>query len=251
MTGNVALINPAVQPGFVETESARAMLRSLRRARAKGTITMIIGQPGTGKTKTMFHFRQSEAPESIPLIAAAGEGGVWSLACQLYERLDLGIPNHRNLAQARTEIAEAIGPDGFLMIDEAQYLIRYNERGKNNYEAFEWLRMVQEEGCFGLAWLGDTTLDHVLSRYPQLKRRTHPRVRLSATTENDVRAFCAARGVTDTHIVRQLVQCAKRFGGMGALAEILDYAKDFSETGIPDQSDYADAITFFSKGTEK
>lgn len=252
MTGNVTMIKtggpPARTGGFIETESAKAMLTAMRRVRAMGKLTMIIAAPGTGKTAAKFHFRHTEAPETILLDIAPGEGGIWGLVCALYRRLELGDPDQRRLPEARHCIAEAIGPDGFLMIDEAQYLIKVNDKGKDNYEAFEWLRMVKEEGGFGVVLIGDTTLDQVLNRYPQLKRRTHPRVRISGSTERDVKAFCADRGLSDESAVKGLCRCAKHYGGLGAVTEVFEMAQDMSTDDAPTLDDFLAAIQMFERG---
>lgn len=252
MTDNVQAIKP-VSPkmggGFVETESSAAMMRALRRARAQLKITMIAGAPGVGKTETLFRFRQ-ETPDAVFHTATAEEGGARNLALALCKSLDLPRPNLRDLAQTRQEIAEAIDGEGFLMIDEAQYLCQRNHRGSDNWEALEWLRRMAEDGSFALVICGDLRLLDALRNAPQLARRTHPRVVLSCSTPNDVRTFCNGRGFTDPKEIGRLSRLAKRYGGIGDVAEVLTTASAMSGGCVPNASDVRAAIEFlgFKRG---
>jgi len=38
-----------------------------------------------------------------------------------------------------------------LVVDEAQGLVKINAKGKNDWQAFEWLRSLAEGGEFGIA----------------------------------------------------------------------------------------------------
>lgn len=171
MTGDTELINPAKplrDQGFVETKSASAMLLALRRARAKAKITMISGAPGIGKSATIQHFKRTYAQDAIIFQATAAEGGAWNLACALFSIVGLGIPNARDLPRARENLADAIGQSGFLIIDEAQYLVQRNPRGRDHPDCLEWVRSMSENGGFGLPFVGDLKLDEIILDLPQL-----------------------------------------------------------------------------------
>lgn len=120
--------------GFVMTETAQDMLRSLQLVKSLGgdAITMIAAVPGTGKTQALWHFRRDVMPRAIFHTAVAGEGTPWGVACQLMELLEIGVPNSRDLLGSRRSIAEGIGAEGMLMVDEAQHLVQRNPRGKDN-----------------------------------------------------------------------------------------------------------------------
>ncbi|MBP0481486.1 ATP-binding protein [Sagittula salina] len=129
---------------FVETKTSRKMLLSLRSVRAACGITMIIASSGVGKTKTEFLFRDMEAPRASFLDVGTDQADQWGIACALCARLGLEEPNARTLAASRHRIAEEVGPDGILMLDEAQNLIRDGEgRGQDDTRTFEWLHMMQ------------------------------------------------------------------------------------------------------------
>lgn len=250
MTAVVTSIKPDAPPtraGFVETESAQAMLRALRRARTKGRITVISGGSGVGKSKMAWHFKNIEAPTAILVEATAGEGGILNLARQLCDVCDLKKPDHNDLAGARLDIAEHLA-GGFIFIEKAQYLVRANHRGKDDIECFEWARSLSELGCIGLAFVGDLRLDAIIHELPQLKRRSHPRVTIPYATENDVSAFVRARGVTDAATLRDLARLAKRGGGLGEVADILETAQDMADGAVPTATDIELAIKFTSEG---
>ncbi|MFZ7089843.1 AAA family ATPase [Primorskyibacter sp. 2E233] len=177
MTGNVTQIKreePVRLPHFVETPSSRAMLLALRRARARSRLTMIIGGSGVGKSRTMWKFK-TEARDTLVSEARAQEGGAWNLAYRLCELLDMPEPNSRNMPKTGHEIAEEIGPGGFVIIDEAQYLVQENARGPDNWGAVEWFRGVAEAGHFGAAFIGDKRLANSFKDAAQLPRRTGAR----------------------------------------------------------------------------
>lgn len=131
-----------------------------------------------------------------------------------------------------------------MAIDEAQYLVQKNPRGPDNWDALEWARELAEEGYFGLAFVGDLKLLDGLSDAPQLRRRTHPRVTLNHSTEEDISAFCQARGLTDRVIVQKLAKVAKRYGGLGDVSEVLTCARDMSNGAMPNSNDFLAAIEY-------
>ncbi|TCO73061.1 AAA family ATPase [Rhodovulum euryhalinum] len=253
MTANVHMIKPEAPPvqwGFIETRSAQAMALALRRARAKGKIVAISAASGVGKTATVFHLKQ-DAPGTLVFTAKSGEGGVWNLACGLCNLLGLEPPNGRDLAAARAEIADKIGPDGFLVIDEAQYLIKRNPRGPDDRDALEWARQLAEEGFFALALVGDLRLDKAINDLPQLKRRTHPRVTISHATEADVDLYCRARGLHDDATIRKLADIARRNGGLGDVEDIFATARDLGKTGVPTVEDILAALEYLEFTTRR
>ncbi len=247
MTGNVQPIKPEAPPartGFVETPSAKAMLIALRRARARSRLTMIAGAPGVGKTETLWTFK-NEAPDAIITTTICQEGGAWNLCRSLCKILDLPAnPNPRDMPGTRAIIAEAIGESGFVVVDEAQHLVQANPRGPDNWGALEWARGLAEGGMFGLAFVGDMKLLNGLNDAPQLRRRTHPRVVLPHASEEDVAAFCRARGVTDAKTIYKLARVAKRFGGLGDVSEALITAREMTGGATPSLDDIGAALEF-------
>lgn len=149
--------------GFVMTESAQEMLRSLQLVRAAGNaITLIAAAPGTGKTEVLKHFtieqnREAKKGKSgwvdnvVHLhTAVAGEGSPWGLACQLMQAWNQGPPNGRRLMETRQRIGECVGRGGLLLLDEAQYLVQRNPRGKICGIPLNGSELWQTKGVFPL-----------------------------------------------------------------------------------------------------
>lgn len=212
--------------GFVMTESAQDMLRSLQLVRAAGNaITLIAAAPGTGKTEVLKHFAASQNAQKIDLdgnlkwdevflhTAVAGEGTPWGLACQLMQIWNLGEPNSRRLIETRQQIGRSVGKGGLLMIDEAQYLVQRNSRGKDTWDLLEWLRAMAEEGQFSVAYCGDLALLDTATHLPQLWRRMRRRVVIKHVTKQDVAALATHRGIAEPSLVELLFRVARRGGG--------------------------------------
>ncbi len=210
------------------TESAQDILRSaqLVSATPSGGITLIAAAPGTGKTQTLMHFMHGFEGEALWHTAVKGEDDTpWGVAVQLMEKLELGRPNNRNLRGSRNQIAEAIGVDGLIIVDEAQNLIRQNLRGGTEWGGFEWLRALSEEGCFSVIFSGDLALLEIQQRLPQLWRRMRRRVIIKAVSKGDVEALTAWRGLDDARINEALYQVARRGGGLGDVDSAISHTR--------------------------
>lgn len=251
MTGNVTLFKPEappVRPGHVETETTRAIHRALRRAQLKEKMTLVAGAPGIGKTEALWSYFNQQRDTCFFYKATSGEGGVYNLACGLCEMLEIPRPKCTDLAASRRRLAERIGVSSLLIIDEAQYLVQRNLKRRDNPEALDWIRGVAEDGCFGVALVGDLSLRDAVKEMPQLDRRTHPRVVVEYVPQEDVEALCNAHGLTNAKIVEALARKARRLGGLGYVSEVLSDARDMSDTGTPKAEDYLFAMKLFEEG---
>ncbi len=211
-------------------------------------MTLIAGAPGIGKTEALWQYFNQYRDSTHLYKAVSGEGGVFNLAGGLCALLEMPRPKSTDLADARRRIAEEIGDRSLLIIDEAQYLVQRNPKGRDNPEALDWVRGVAEDGCFGVALVGDLALRDAVREMPQLDRRTHPRVVVEYVPPVDVQALCAARGLTDAKIVEALARKARRLGGLGYVSEVLGDARDMSDTGTPTAEDYLCAMKLFEEG---
>lgn len=219
--------SPPSVGGFVLTDTASDILRSLTMAhRNFGTLTMIAGVPGVGKSKAVQHYcRTHPQPRSVwTHKMVAGEGKIWDLSVGLMEVLDIGAPNSRRMREERFRIAEAIGVESLLIIDEAQYLANYNPRGGFNYDALEWLRALAEEGGFSVAFCGDLALHEVVQAVPQLRRRIIRPVVVRTLPKSDVAKVAKQHGVYGDVMVDALTAVARRYGGLADVVNVLRHA---------------------------
>jgi hypothetical protein len=155
-----------------------------------------------------------------------GEGDTpWGAATQLMAMLGIGRPNNRNLRASREQIAEAIGSDGLLIVDEAQNLIRHNLRGGTDWSSFEWMRALSEEGCFSIIFSGDLAILDLQQRLAQLWRRMRRRVVIKSVSKADVEALVTWRGLGGAAIIEALYQVARRGGGLGDVDNSITHAR--------------------------
>jgi DNA transposition AAA+ family ATPase len=232
---HLRLINSEASPEggwFAMTETARDMLRSLDYVRGLdgGGMTMIAAAPGTGKTATVQRYIETNR-RTFRVEAVSGEGGIWSAAIGIFKALELGDPNSRDLPGDREKIAEAIGVDGMLIIDEAQYLIQRNPRGKDNIDALEWLRSISEDGCCSIVFVGDLALVDAVEKLPQLKRRLRRPIIVRRVSKADVEAVAAKAGFRDPAVIDLLSAVARRAGGLGDVANAMSHASIFAGGG--------------------
>jgi DNA transposition AAA+ family ATPase len=234
MTEHLKLINTGPQPEtgrFVMTETAKDILRTLGlvRGRPGGGITMIAAAPGMGKTETLLHYLQS-AKRAFLVTCVAGEASPLNLAFSVMRSLDLGEPNNCRMPAERLRIAEAIGPDGMLIMDEAQNLVQRYPRGGANYDALEWLRALAEEGCLSLVLSGDLKLVDTVGHLPQLlsRIRINRPVIVKRVPHADVEALAARRGLTDARVIEALGTVARQHGALRDVANVMDHAALFA-----------------------
>lgn len=218
------------------TESAQDILRSaqLVSSVSGGAITLIAAAPGTGKSKALMHFMHSFRSDAVWHTAIKGEDdSPWGAAVQLMSHLEIGAPNNRNLRASRESIAQAIGVDGLLIVDEAQNLIHHNRRGGVDWSCFEWFRALAEEGCFSIVFSGDLALLDLQQQLPQLWRRMRRRVVIRTVSKGDVEALMTWRGLSDAKICEALYQVAKRGGGLGDADNTIQHASLLAGGGLP------------------
>ncbi len=141
------------------TTTATDILRTLGLVRnhAGGAVTMIDAAPGMGKTEPLLHYKQG-AKNTFIMTCVAGEASPLSPTFGLMRSLDLGEPNNCRMPAERLRIAEAISPDGMLILEESQNLAHAYPRGGANCDSFEWMRALAEDGCFSLVFSGELKL---------------------------------------------------------------------------------------------
>lgn len=171
------------------------------------------------------------AKRTYMLTCVAGEASLLSVAFNLMRCLDLGEPNNCRMPTERLRIMEAIGPDAMLILDEAQNLAQAYPRGGANYDAFEWLRSLAEEGCFSLVLSGDLKLLDARDRLPQLRSRIRRPVVVRTVPKADVEALALHRGLSDLRALEALNMVARQHGALRDVDNVIDHARLFAGGG--------------------
>ena len=224
---------PPRRDGFVMTETASDMLRSLRLLRELdgGALTMIAGAPGVGKSRAVEAFMK-EAPDATVIRMAKGEGTAWNLAKTIAGLYHASLPmNAIGLSGVRERLGAWLGPDAILIVDEAQYLDHRDRKTGERGAALEWMRALAETAGCALALVGDLALEEAVARYPQLRSRMRRPVVVRSSPPEDVAALAAAVGIEDDAILRALRSVAKRDGALRNVENVLRVAALFAEGG--------------------
>ena len=212
-------------PAVAFDDSGRLICKDIVPVKA-GVYGSVEGAREAAKNRKAARDAVRQAQEALWHTAVKGEDDTpWGVAVQLMDKLELGRPNNRNLRGSRNQIAEAIGVDGLLIVDEAQNLIRQYLRGGTDWGGFEWLRALSEEGCFSIIFSGDLALLEIQQRLPQLWRRMRRRVIIKTVTKGDVEGLTAWRGLDDARIDEVLYQVARRGGGLGDVDSAISHAR--------------------------
>ncbi len=230
--------------GFVKTEAAVDILRTLNMLQASGggQMALISGQPGSGKSEAMWSFKNAN-PSAVVYKVTAGEGGAFSAAQELMRALDLGEPNARRLADERRKIGERIGAANTLLIDEAQYLCQFNTRGADSWLALEWFRSMADECFINVALVGDLFLLGMEMSLPQLWGRvsTNRPVIIREPAKGDVEAIAASFHITNATSLQMLRSVSKR-GALRQVANVCRHGWVVSGGKAPEPEDVAAAI---------
>lgn len=232
------LISPEPVPpapgAYVETETAREILRCLESVQAgEGEdIGIVCGAPGTGKTEAVWHFAETGAKVRVHKAVASEWGGVWNTATALCEELGLLGPTKKPLKEIRWRIAERIGSGGLLVIDEAENLVKSDHKARDDWQAFEWLRALSADFRVPLVLVGDLTLRALEEQHPKLWGRAD-RTIIRATKKGDVQLVGRQWGFGDAKSIELLSAVARRGGALHKVVQVCRKAHDFAGDRVP------------------
>ncbi len=219
---------PAAQ-GFLETETARDILRSLALVRSIDgpAMTMISGAPGIGKTETLRYFETQDPNGVLLLTVTKGEGNPLNVAKALAAKFGMSQLKGYDLFALRKEVAACIGPKRILLIDEAQNLYQ-RHKVLDTGSSFEWLWAASEDGGFDLVFCGDLTLQNIIAGLPHLQSRMRRPITAKAVSRADVVAMAGRSGLTQKPEVNLLAAVAVLPGGLRNVANVVRLADMFA-----------------------
>ncbi|HFY0733353.1 TPA: AAA family ATPase [Citrobacter amalonaticus] len=222
---NTASTTLPVAPDFVETPTAKKILATLTWAQLAGTIVLVYGNPGVGKTKAIKHY-------------AASGNNVWHITASksrsneletLYElALKMGIADAPYRRGALSRLLRQRLPDtrGLIVVDEADWL---------SLDAVEELRILQEECGIGLALVGNHKVYDRLTGgqrsvdFARLFSRVSKKYVINTVSAADVDSFCDAWQVGGQEERKLLKMIARRPGALRSLSHILPLAGIYAQ----------------------
>ncbi|MGA7438613.1 MAG: AAA family ATPase [Luteibacter sp.] len=206
-------------PSFVATPTAMRVLGALSYAKIASDIAVIYGGAGLGKSSACKQFREQMPNVWIATMAPSTAGVVTALE-QICD--DLGLTPGGGARRMSRAIAKRVRDTrGLLIIDEAQHL---------SVPALDEIRSIHDATEIGVALVGN---DGVFARMAggrnaqQLDRlysRVGKKLRLTASSEQDVTEIIKAWGVEDMKCRAALVAVAREGGHLRRLTKTLRLA---------------------------
>ncbi len=203
---------------FIVTGAAQKCLTVLEYAQSMPDIGVIVGEPGTGKTSTIRHYKANHP--NVWLLTASPSVAQHNVVLDALREL-MGIPLMRNYLTLRQIIAKTQGTQGLLIIDEAQFL---------HPQALDELRSIHDQAEVGLVFAGNQEVWRQLdgggqkAKFAQLHSRVGARVNLGRPNLRDIGDILDAYEVLDKEQRGLLRGIAQKPGGLRAMIKTLNLA---------------------------
>jgi DNA transposition AAA+ family ATPase len=206
-------------PGFVKTPTAQKVLSLLGWAH-RGKIVAVAMGPGTGKTMTIQHYRDSVTHCFVATMAPS-TAGVNNMLMEVMAAL--GEPDAKGTPQSlsRRVKDKVRSMKALLVIDEAQHL---------SEKSVEELRSLHDATGLGLGLFGNHEVIGRLeggsrkAAYAQLYSRVSMRHEQLLPTEIDARVLADAWEIVDDAQLKFLISVALRPGGLRGMSMVLELA---------------------------
>lgn len=206
-------------PGFVKTPTAQKVLSLLGWAH-RGKIVAAAMGPGTGKTMTIQHYRDSVTHCFVATMAPS-TAGVNNMLMEVMAAL--GEPDAKGTPQSlsRRVKDKVRSMKALLVIDEAQHL---------SEKSVEELRSLHDATGLGLGLFGNHEVIGRLeggsrkAAYAQLYSRVSMRHEQLLPTEIDARVLADAWEIVDDAQLKFLISVALRPGGLRGMSMVLELA---------------------------
>ncbi|ENO4780533.1 AAA family ATPase [Escherichia coli] len=208
-------------PRFVETATARQIWTSMRFANLTGTIAVICGNPGVGKSEAAREFCRTNNNVWMITIAPSRASTLECLT-ELAEELGMNKAPCRKGPLSRNLRRRLKGTQGLVIVDEADHL---------DTEALEELRLLQESACIGLVLMGNHRVYSNMTangdrtiEFARLFSRIAKRTAINKTKEDDVNAIADAWQITGKNERELLQQIAQTPGALRIMNQTLRLA---------------------------
>lgn len=203
---------------FVVTSAAQKCLTVLEYAQSMPDIGVIVGEPGTGKTTTIRHYKANHP--NVWLLTASPSVAQHNVVLDALREL-MGVPVMRNYLTLRQIITKIQGTSGLLIIDEAQFL---------QPQALDELRSIHDQADIGLVFAGNHEVWRQLdgggqkANFAQLRSRVGARINLGRPSIGDIANILDAYEILDAEQRKVLRGIAQKPGGLRAMIKTLNLA---------------------------
>lgn len=217
-----------IVPGFIVTETARALMSIMESAQYDVDLAVISGNAGTGKTMAAEAYQQQT--NNVWLLTA--DPSMSSPSAVLQELAEILGCNDKGVRRARAIIRRLKGSEGLLIIDEAQHL---------SVKAVEELRSIHDQAKVGIVFIGNAPLNAKFdglgrtSDYAQLFSRIGLRRKINKPRSRDMCEILKAWGVQNEEVLLYAKEIARREGGLRSMTKVLRNATKIARVNDRDQ----------------
>lgn len=205
-------------PSFVATTTAASFLAALEYAQAAPDLVLITGGAGVGKTTAAQHYAR-QSPNVWIVTARPSLSSMQPLMEELLNVLDVV---ERSASRRTTAALRKLrGSGGLIIVDEAQHL---------QVPALEELRSLHDQGCVGLALMGNESVSGRLEgqgrspQYAQLFSRIGTRTRRTHPLTADIDALLDAWSVEGRPLRKMLHAIGRKPGALRSVTKVLRQA---------------------------
>lgn len=208
---------------WVRTPSASSVMSALSFAQMAGSISVVYGGAGIGKT-TAIRTYQNQAPNVWVVTATPTVARPGPILTRIAQGLNLRTTGAVHIVESNI-IERVQGTRGLIVIDEAQHLC---------HRALDSIRAIHDATGVGICLSGNEIVYAQLTGgtraigFAQLFSRVSKRVRLSKPQDGDITAILDAWGITDKQSRKFCLAIGKRPGALRGLSQTLRLATLFA-----------------------
>lgn len=207
-------------PSYVSTPSAERVIAALGYAQMAGDIAVVYGGAGLGKTTAIRRYASAALNCWVATMTPASASVVTAME-EIAEAVGANAASGGAAKLHRGITRKVTATGGLLVIDEAQHL---------SVAALDQIRSIHDATGIGIALVGNEAVyarmtgGNRAAYLDRLYSRIGKRVRLTQSTQGDVEALLRAWSIDEAECRAQLVEIARKPGGLRGLTKVLRLA---------------------------